>query len=446
MNIVISGDGEVGLHLAKLLSDENHNITLITPNKDLLKLIESHSDLMTIIGDSTSFSVLKDVNIKNADLLISVSKNELTNIVTSILSKKIGAKKTIARVNNTEYLTAKSKELFKTLGIDFLVCPEHFASNEIIKLLNQTAATEAFDFSGGKLSLFLVKLEKDAPVINKTLNQIAKEYPHLDFRAVAINRKKTTIIPRGDDMFLENDSIYVITKPNGIDRILEMAGKTRIKIKNAVIVGGGKIGRITAKKLEEKLNIKLIEINKGKCEYLTNCLDKTLIINGDARDIELLEDEDIREMDAFIALTGNSETNILTCLLAKKYGIKKTIALVENIDYIDIAKNMGINNIINRKLITASYIVRFTMNAEVSSSKCLNEIDADVLEFVVKHNSPITKHPISELKFPKGAIIGGIIRGGQSRIAVGNIQIMENDKVVVFALPNTINKVERFFN
>ncbi len=446
MNIVISGDGEVGLHLAKLLSDENHNITLIAPNKDLLKLIESHSDLMTIIGDSTSFSVLKEANVKKADLLISVVDNELTNIVTTIIGKKIGAEKTIARVNNAEYLTVKKKELFKTLGIDSLVCPEHFASNEIIKLLNQTAATEAFDFSEGKLSLFLIQLEKNAPVINKTLNQIAKEYPHLDFRAIAINRNETTIIPRGDDMFLENDSAYVITKPNGIDKILEMAGKKRINIKNVIIVGGGKIGRITAKKIEEKLNIKLIEINKEKCEYLTNYLNKTLIINGDARNIELLEDEDIREMDAFIALTGNSETNILTCLLAKKYGIKKTIALVENIDYIDIAKNMGINNIVNRKLITASYIVRFTMNAEVTFSKCLNEIDADVLEFVVKHNSLVTKHPISELKFPKGAIIGGIIRGGQSCIAVGNIQIMENDKVVVFALPNTINKVENFFN
>jgi len=446
MNIIIAGDGEVGFHLAKLLSNEYHNTTIVDPHQELLKLLESHSDLMTIAGDSTSISVLEGANVKNADLFISVLHDERTNIVTSILAKKLGAKRTIARVNNPEYLNKDNKKIFKDLGIDAIVNPEGIASNEITKLLNQTAATEIFDFSKGKLSLFLLKLDEKAQVINKSLKEIASEHSHLDFRAVAIHRKGKTIIPKGDNKFLTNDLAYVITKPHGIDTLMKLGGKTKIEINDVMIVGGGRIGRMTALNLEKELNIKLIERDKERCYLLNDQLQKTLIINGDARDVELLEDEGIHGVDAFIAVTNDSETNIFTCLLAQKYGVKRTIALVENIDYIDIAQNMGIDTIINKKLITASYIVRFTMGAEVTSIKCLNGVEAEVLEFVVKPKSKITKHPISKLKFPDDAIIGGIVRNEESYIAIGDFQIQANDKVVVFSLPNAIHKVDKLFN
>jgi trk system potassium uptake protein TrkA len=445
MNIVIAGDGEVGFHLAKMLSGENHNITIVDPHKELLKLVESHSDLMTITGDSTSMDVLESAKVGRADLLLAVLHNEQTNLLTAVIGKRLGAKRTIARINNVEYLEEDQTAFWRSIGVDEMVCPERIAAQEIIKLLRQAAATEIFDFSDGNLQLFLIKLDDKALVIGKTLDDIARENANLEFRAVAVHRNGETIIPKGQDSFRVNDLAYVITKPDGVDELLRLGGKTRLDIRNVMIVGGGRIGRKLALGLEHEMNIKLIEKDKERCNALADALSDTLIINGDARDFELLEDEGIRNMDAFVAVTNDSETNIFTCLLAKKLGVKRVIPLVENIDYIDISQNIGIETIINKKLITASHIARFTMSAEVASIKCLHGIDAEVLEFVVKPGADVTECAIKDIRMPKGAIIGGINRDGESFIALGKFRIQEGDKVVVFALPEAIHKVQRLF-
>lgn len=446
MNIIIAGDGEVGFYLAKMLSGENHNITIVDPHQELLKMVESNSDLLTITGDSTSISVLEQANVRKADLLISVVHDEKINITTCVIGKKLGARRTIARVNNTEYLTIENREIMRSLGIDVMVCPERLAAKEIVKLLGQTAAVEIFDFSEGRLSLFLIKLDEKATVLNKTLNQVARENPRLAFRAIAIHRNNKTIIPKGDDEFKLNDLAYVITKPDGVEALLRLGGKEKLDIRNVMIVGGGRIGRKTARSIERNMNIKLIEIDKERCLSLIDQLENTLIINADARDIELLEDEGIRNMDAFISVTDDYETNILTCLLAQRFGVKRVIPLVENIDYIDISHSIGLETIINKKLITASYIVRFTMDAEVTSIKCLSGIDAEVLEFVVKPGAYVTRRPIKSLDIPRGSIIGGIIRGNESYIAIGDFQIQEGDRVVIFAIPGAIARVTDLFN
>lgn len=446
MNIIIAGDGEVGFHLAKMLSGENHNITIVDPHQELLKLIESHTDLMTITGDSASINVLEQANVRRADLLISVVHDEKINITTCVIGKKLGARRTIARIDNVEYLTNENRELMRSIGIDSMVCPERIASKEIVKLLKQPAATEIFDFTDNKLSLIMLRLDDKALVINKSLNQVAAENPKLDFRAVAIHRNNKTIIPKGDDVFKINDLTYVITKPNGIDSLLRLAGKETMEIRNVMIVGGGRIGRKTAQLLEREKNVKLIEMNKDRAFNLIDQLERTLIINADARDIDLLEDEGIRNMDAFIAVTNDYETNILTCLLAQRFGVKKVIPLVENIDYISISQSIGIETVINKKLITASYIVGFTMDDNVRSTKCLSGVDAEVFEFLVKRGAAASRKLIRHLDIPKGCIIGGIVRGTQSFIAVGDFQIRENDTVVVFALPEAISKVQDLFN
>ncbi len=446
MKIIIAGDGEVGFHLAKIVSGSgNHDITIVDPHEELLKMVESYTDLMTITGNSTSMSVLEKANVSKADLLISVLHDESINIITCMLGKKLGAKRTIARVNNTEYLTDKNKEMFKTMGIDFMVGPERIASREIVRLLKQTAATEIFDFSEGKLSLFLMRLDQDANVLDKSLDEIARQYPHLDFRAVAIHRDSHTIIPKGNDRFQDGDLAYVITRPEGIRKLIKMGGKAHFAIKSAIIIGGGRIGRKTARALERSMNVKLIEIDRERCKNIAEGLERTLIVNGDASDVQLLEEEGIRETDAFIAVTNNTETNIFACLLAKKYGVKKIIPLVENVDYIDIAQTIGIDTLINKKLIAASYIARFTMGAEVASLKCLNGVDAEVMEFIVKPGVPVTRNPIRSLNMPKDAIIGGVIRKNKGLIAIGDLQIKENDKVVIFSLPHAISKVEKLF-
>ena len=446
MNIIIAGDGEDGFHLAEALVTSNHNITIVDPHEELLKMVESHTDLMTIVGESNSVGVLKQANVNKADLVISVLHNEQTNILTAILAKKLGAKASIARVNTLENLSNENMKIYEELGIDLLISPEDIAGEEVIDILMQPAATEIYDLSEGKLSVFLIKIEKNAPVVGKTLTQIATEKGHLDFRAVAIHRGLEIFIPSGETSFEANDLVYVITKPEACNELLQLGGKEKLEINNVMIVGGGRVGKVIAKRMENDLNIKLIEYDRDKCIKLTDILDETLIVNGDARDIHLVEEEGIENMDAFIAVTNSSETNILTCLHAKKFGVKKTIALVENLDYIEISQSIGIDTIINKKLIAASHIIRYSMGDEVTSLKCLSGINSEIVELVARPGSAVTKKPVRELKMPQGALIGGIIRGEQSYIALGDFQISEDDKVVVFTLPGVTPKVEKMFH
>jgi len=445
MNIIIAGDGELGAYIAKLLAGQNHNITMINPNKDFIEEIDSHLDLLTIVGDATQIEVLRDAKTNKADLVISVMHDEQPNIVTAMIAKKLGAKRTIARVSNIDNLSVENKRFFRELGIDNLISPENIASVEIVKLLKQSAADEIFDFSEGKLSLFSIKLDERAMVINKSLNEIADEHKDLNFRAVAVHREGKTIIPRGDFRFHTNDLAYIITKPEGIEQIMKMGGRVKLNINNIMIVGGGRIGRLAAQRLEQDMNIKLIEIDKNRCFDLSDALSETLILNGDSRDLELLEDEGISSMDAFISVTRDSETNILTCLLAKRLGVKRTIALVDNIDFINVAQNIGIDTIINKKLIAASYVENFTLGENVSLIKCLSGVEAEVLELVAKKGSYITKKPIRQLKLPNEAIIGGVVRGENGFIALGETHIQENDKVVIFTMPSAITKVSKLF-
>lgn len=446
MNIIIAGDGEVGFYLAEALVNSNHNITIVDPHEELLKLVESHADLMTIVGQSNSVAVLKKANVAKADLVISVLHSEEINILTAILAKKLGAKYTIARVNTMQNLALENQKTYNELGIDQLLSPEDIAGHEVVKLLQRPAAIEIFDLSNGKLQVLLIKISNNASAVNQSLNDIANQYENLDFRAVAIHRGSYTFIPDGDTIFQPDDFVYVITKPEGMEELMKLGGKHDVEINNIMLIGGGRVGKVIAKQLESELNIKLIEQSHERSLNLIDLLNDTLIINGDARDIKLLEEEGIEGVDAFIAVTNNSETNIITCLHAKKFGVKKTIALVENLDYIEISKNIGIDTIINKKLSAASYMIKHSMGDEVSSLKCLSGISSDVVEFIVKKDSAVTKKLIRNLKMPEGSIIGGIIRGDKSYIAVGNFQIEEDDKVVVFALPGLTHKLEKIFH
>ncbi|RLD86515.1 MAG: Trk system potassium transporter TrkA [Bacteroidetes bacterium] len=446
MNIIIAGDGEAGFYLAEALVDSNHDITVVDPHDELLKMIEAHTDLMTIVGDSNSVSVLKRANVNKADLVISVLHDETINILTAILAKKLGAKRAIARVATLENVSVENRKIYEELGIDYLISPEDIAGHEVVKLLEQPEATEIFDFSDGKLSVFLFKIEEHALVIGKSLEVIAKEYGSLKFRAVAIHRGTDTFLPRADTVFEPGDLVYVITKRDAREQLLKLAGKKKMEINNIMIVGGGRVGKVIARRVENDLNVKLIEIDRERSMMLTDLLDNTLIINGDSRDITLLEDEGIDKVDAFIAVTNSSETNILTCLHAKKFGVKKSIALVENLDYIEISQNIGIDTVINKKLIVASHIIKHSMGDEVTSLKCLSGINSDIVELVAMEGSPITKKPIHELKMPAGSLIGGIIRGEEAHIAVGDLQILPGDQVVVFTLPGIKHKIEKMFH
>ncbi len=445
MKIIIAGMGDVGYQLAKQLSIEAHDIIAIDMDQQRLSYSDQMADILTIKGSSTSIKTLNEAGVSKADLLVAVTSSEEVNIATSIIAKKLGAKKTIARISNAEYLNADIEVKFSEMGIDFMIYPEELAAIETVSLVNRTAATDVLEFENGKLSVIGLRLDKDAPIANKKLVEIAKEYNSTDFRVVAIHRNFRTIIPKGNDKFLPNDQVFVITKPEGHEQILKLAGKENLKFDNIMVLGGGKIGRRVAGLLSDKMQVKLIESDPEKSFELADQLPNTLVIKGDGRDIDLLAQEGIIDVDAFIAVTDDAETNIISCLLAKHLGVKKVIALVDKVDYIPLTQTIGLDSLINKKLIAANNISRFIHKSDVIVMATLEGIDADVLEFNVQSHSAITKHQISEIEIPKGSMVGGYIRGDETYIATGDSKINAGDKVVVFCLPDIALKVEKLF-
>ncbi|MFI5236554.1 MAG: Trk system potassium transporter TrkA [Ignavibacteriales bacterium] len=445
MRIVIAGMGDVGYQLAKQLSSEEHDIIAIDMNKQRLSYSDSMADILTINGSSTNISTLKEARVDKADLFVAVTSYEEINVTSAIIAKKLGAKKTIARIGNSEYLDSDSGINFSELGVDFMIYPEELAAREMVNLILRSAATDIMDFEGGKLSVIGLRLDKDAPVIRKSILEISKETQTFDFRVVALHRNFRTIIPKGNDRFLPNDQVFVIVKPESNSVVLKLAGKEEIKFDNIMILGGSKIGKRVAELLEDKMTVKLIESDEEKSLKLADSLTKTLVIKGDGRNIDLLAQEGIIDVDAFVAVTEDAETNIITCLMAKHLKVKKVIALVDKVDYIPLTQTIGLDSLINKKLIAANNISRFIRKSEVLAHSTLEGIDADILEFVAQPNSTITKKPIKNLNFPKEAIIGGVIRGEETFIAVGDTQIHQGDKVVVFTLPGGVGQIEKFF-
>ena len=446
MNIIIAGDGEVGFYLARSLTDLDHNITVVDPHSELLKRLEKETDLLTIAGSSTSPQVLADANVGDCDLFVAVLHDESINLMSCVLAKRLKAKRTVARISNAELLAPKHRDMFREIGVDELVCPERIAAKEITNLLNNSVATEFFDFSGGLLTMYLIRLDSDSPVTGLSMQQLVQTYNTLQARIVAILRNGETIIPHAGLVFQPGDLAYLISRPNQLDTIREVLGKDNVPVRRAMIVGAGRIGRYAAMAQEGRIDITMIEESRQRCAEAAALLEKTLVINGDATDIELLKDEGLQDTDAFIAVTDSSETNILTCLHAKKLGVRRTIALVENTGFISLSQDIGIDTIINKKLITASYISRFIVRADAVRSKWLSGTNAELMEFNVGKWSPATRHLIRDLSLPKGATIGGIIRGNETILPTRDTQIKAKDKVVVFALPKVMEQVSKLFS
>ncbi len=448
MKIIIAGAGEVGFHLAKLLSFESQNITLIDTDRDSLKHAETHLDIRVVRGDATSISVLKESRVGETDLVIAVTSSETTNITACVLAKQLGAKRTIARISNTEFIDGKNEVGFTQFGIDELISPEALASTEIEQLLNQSAFNDTYEFESGALTMIGLSLSKSSSFVGKSVKEVAQIYPNLKYVPLAMKRfgTQTTIIPRGDTQFQEGDQVYFTTIRNGVEKIVRLTGKGRQEIKNVMILGGSKIGYKTAKDLcKSSFNVKLIETRKDKAFEIADDIPDCLVINGDGRNVDLLEEESIEEMDAFIAVTGNSETNIMSCLVAKSKGVKKAIALVENMDYFQLSHSIGIDTLINKKLLAANNIFRFVRKGKVVAVMKLNNMNAELLEFMVSPHSKVCNRKIKDLDFPISAIIGGVVRNGEGIIALGDFEIKAGDRVVVCCLPQSISKVEKLF-
>ena len=444
MRIIIAGVGELGSHLARLLSRENHEIVLIDPDNDRLKNMAATNDLMTIQGEVTSHKLLMKAGADRADLFIAVMPMENTNIVSAIMAKKLGAKLTVARITNGELLNRENREILTGLGVDSVVYPEYLVVRELFKILHRSGLSTFVDFSDGKLSMLAVKIDINAPIINKTLAEIADDY-RLKFCAVAILRNEKTIIPHKDIICEPNDTVYVVTNHDNIKNILRYFGHKEENINQVMILGGTHIGQLIARELDKRYNIKIFEADLDAANHLSGILNNALVIHGDGTKIDLLLEEGLRATDVFIAVTGNSEVNILTCLLAKNEGVKHTVAEIENLDYIRLAERLGIDTIVNKKIIAADHIYRYTLTGSVSMIKYLAATEAEVLEFVVSPKSKIIELPLSETNFPTDAIIGGLVRNNTGYIASGSTHIQPDDHVVVFSMPSAIREVSKFF-
>ncbi|WP_026302587.1 Trk system potassium transporter TrkA [Psychroflexus tropicus] len=448
MKILIAGAGEVGFHLAKLFSYESHAITLVDVDEDRLDYANKHLDIKILNGDATLPSTLKEAGIAQTDMLIAVTSNQSINISVCVFAKQMGAGRTVARVSNQELLDAEEIIDMKALGIDEMISPESLAANEVKMLLNQSAFTDTFKFDDGALTMMGLTLRSKAPFIGNTVQEAADIFPGLHFVPIALQRYGTqlTIIPRGDTEFKRGDRVYFITDSEGVEELYKLTGAEKRSIKKVMVLGGSNIGRTLAKDLcKENFAVKVIEKDHRKALDLANTLPNALVINADGRNVEILKEESIGKMDAFVAVTEDSETNIITCLVANSKGVRKTIALVENMDYFQLSHSIGIHSLVNKKLLAANSIFRYLRKGEVIAMTKLNNMNAELLEFVVKADSKVTNSKIVDINFPRTAVVGGVIRDGKGIIALGDFKIREGDRIVVCTLPKSIKSVENLF-
>lgn len=446
MKIIIAGAFEIGSHLAKLLSKNNHDIVLMDESEERLETISPDYDLLTMHASPSSLKALKEAGVEHADLYIAVTPDESLNMNTCVMAKAVGAKKTVAKVNNYEFVEPELSNFFEKLGIDSLIYPENLAATDIVNGLKMSWVRQRWDVHGGALVMLGIKLRETCEILDQPLKELCK--PDSPYYIVAIRRDGETIIPRGDDSLHMYDMAYFMTTRQYIPYVRKIVGKEYyVDVKNVMVMGGGNTAIRALVNMPEYMNVKVIERDEQRCEYLNEQLDsnRVMIINGDGRDLSLLNEEGIHSTQAFVALTSNAETNILACLTAKRMGVRKTVAAVENLDYVNMAVSLDIGTIVNKKAIAASHIYQMMLDTEVSNVSFLMTANAHVAEFVAQPQSKVTRKKVYELGLPQGATIGGLVRHGEGYLVSGGTQIEAGDIVVVFCYNQRMDKLEKFF-
>lgn len=443
MKIVIAGAGEVGSHLAKLLSFENQDIVLIDSDASKLAPIDANYNLMTLVGRPTSFQTLRDAGVENCDLFIAVTPYETTNVVACTMAKQIGAERTVARIDNYEFMSDENRKYFSSMGVDSLIYPEYLAAKEIITALKRPWVRHWFELHNGEIILVGVKMRETAKLIGMQLKELAALQP--SFHISAIKRNHNTIIPRGDDYIKLDDILYFTTTRDHVDDLLDICGKKNFDVRKVMIMGGSRIAIRTADLAGDDFKIKVIDNNLEKCQRLAEMCPDCDIVHADARDMDVLREEGLDDYDAFVALTDSSETNILACIMAKEFGVAKTIAEVENIQLVSEAESLNIGTTINKKLLASSTIFQLLLDTDSSTSKCHSLTDAEVAELEVRPGSKITRGPVKDLNLSREMTIAGLVRDGVGMLVTGNTVIQPGDHVVVFCLAGALHKVEKLF-
>ena len=443
MRIIIAGAGEVGRHLAKLLSREDMDISLIDERIDRLGDLDTNFDLLTKVGSPCSINDLRSIGVENVDLFIAVTPSESENITACLLANELGAKKTLARIDHYEYLIPENKRIFEKMGLNHLIYPELLAAKEIAASLKTNWMRYHLTLCEGALELCVVKVREGAEVIGKKF--MSGYFSHGMYRIVAIKRGQETIIPGGQDEVVADDMVYAVCTRENKKILREQLGKQKREIKNIIFFGGSKIAQKTVQNLPDDLNVKILEADRELCYQLSEKINNALIINADGSDMAVLKDEGIEDADAFVAVTASSEANIFACMAAKRFGVKKTIAEVENLDYITMAEGLEIGTVLNKKTIAASYIYQMLLDASVLNVRNLTSADAEIVEFMAEEGSRITKAKVRDMRLPADANIGAIVRAGEGVLVNGDTQILQGDQVVVFCKSQVIRQLEKFF-
>ncbi len=445
MRIIIAGAGDVGTHLAKLLSLENQEIILVDANREKLGVLDANYNLMTLAGGPTSIKTLQAAETGKADLFIAVTPFESTNITACAMANWLGAKSTVARIDNYEFMTEKPAEFFKTIGVDHTIYPEFLAAEEILTALRHSWARHWFELHGGEIILAGVKVHSGARIIGQELRNLTRD--NHNFHVSAIRRRHESIIPRGDDIILENDIVYFTSTRQHIDDIRDLCGKVQYKVRRVTIMGGSRIAIRLIALAGNDYKFKIIENDQARCRHLAETLpDDVEIIYGDARDNDVLTDADTVHSDAFIALSDSSEANILACLTAKEFGVNKSVAEVENLQFVGEAEALNIGTVINKKLLASAKIFQLLLDTDGSTSRCLALTDAEVAQIEARPGSKITSAPIRNLRLSREMTIAGIIRDGKGMLVSGNTTVRAGDQAVVFCLGGYLHEIERFFS
>ncbi len=446
MNILIIGAGEVGYQLTKQLAPQKHNITILEKDPARAHRAEEQLDALVINGSGSSFKDLQKAKIEDTDILAAICNDDEVNLMACRYAQKLGISHKIARVRNPEFIEDEFILTREELGVDVLIHPEKETADAIIRLIRQSSATDIIEFAGGNIQLVGIRLEKNSPIINKTLQEIWNEYGNLPARIVAINRKERTIIPSGKDSLIPGDQIFVICDKKLIPEIARITGKSNVSIQDIMILGGGLIGRYVARSLEDEMNIKIIESRSEKSEEIADVLRKTLVIHGDGTDMDLLAVEGIIDMDSFIAVTGDDETNIISTLMARHLQVPRTIALVNKTEYLPITPTIGMDAVVSKKLLTVNAIIRFIQKSTLESIASIPGVDAEILEIIPQKNSKITRKPLRNIDFPRSAMVGAVQRDNEIIIPTGETQINPGDRVVIFTLQVALSEVEKLFS
>ncbi len=445
MRILIIGAGDIGFTLSRRLARERADIAIIESNATRANRAREQMDALVVEGHGASIETLRKAGVQGADLVAALTDNDEVNILACQLAKKTGVKTTIARVRNPEYALSDYAATARDLGVDHFIHPEKETADTIVRLIRQASATDVIEFENGKIQMVGVRLEADSPLLRTSLSRLVERFGNPPMRIVAIHRNQSTMIPRGDDEMIPGDQVFGICDPAYVPEFINLTGKRNIRVENVMILGGGMIGQFVARELSQTMNVKLVESNTEKTREIAEKLPDTLIIEGDGTDIDLMAVEGLMDMDAFVAATGDDETNIISTLLARHLQVPRTVALVNKVVYLPITPTIGMDAVVSKQLLTVNAVHHYIQKQEVAAIASVPGIDAQIIEYIVQDSDKITKKPIKDCSFPRNAIIGAIMHEDRIIIPRGDTRVQAGDRVVVFALPGALDALDKLF-